>query len=70
MASIESQREEFQTSQERMLDIIREHETLCDQFPGIWFISNKSSIEYKVISSTITKQVIETSNDDNINLFK
>lgn len=70
MASIESQREEFQTSQERMLDIIREHETLCGQFPGIWFISNKSPIEYKVISSTITKQIIETSNDDNIDLFK
>ena len=70
MESIESQREAFQTSQERMLDIIREHNTLCKQFPSKWFISDDSDINYIVISSTVSKQVMETAKDDNIDLFK
>ena len=70
MESIETQREAFQTSQERMLDIIREHETLCKQFPQRWFISDNSEIKYTVISSTVSKQVMETSKDDDIDLFK
>ena len=70
MESIETQRESFQTSQERMLDIIREHETLCKQFPQRWFISDDSEIQYNVISSSVSKQVMETSKDDNIDLFK
>jgi hypothetical protein len=70
MASIEVLRAEFTTAQTRMLDIIREHETLCNTFPGKWFIKDKSPIEYEVISSTTTKQVMETRLEDNIDLFK
>ena len=69
MASIEAQRECFQTSQERMIDIIREHETLCNTYPSKWFISNDSEIKYTVISSTATKQVVATGKDDNVDLF-
>ena len=69
MASIEAQRECFQTSQERMIDIIREHETLCSTYPSKWFISNNSEIKYTVISSTVTKQVVATGKDDNVDLF-
>jgi hypothetical protein len=53
-----------------MLDIIREHNTLCKQFPSKWFISDDSDINYIVISSTVSKQVMETAKDDNIDLFK
>lgn len=70
MQSIEAQREEFQTSQERMLDIIREHEILISKYPSKWFISNDASIEYTVISSTKSKQTMETGLDDDIELFK
>jgi predicted small secreted protein len=70
MASIEAQREDFQQSQERMLDIIREHETLCNTYPSKWFVKNDSAIQYTVVSSTISKQVINTGKDDNIDLFK
>ena len=45
MQSIEIQRSEFQTSQERMLDIIREHETLVKTYPAKWFISDTKPIE-------------------------
>lgn len=68
--SIELLRTEFQKSQERMLDLIREHTTLCNAFPGRWFISNKTPIEYTVVSSTKSKVVMETGLDDDVDIFK
>lgn len=70
MHSIEVYRTEFQKSQERMIDIIREHTTLITVFPSRWFISNKVPIEYTVISSTKSKQVMENGLDDDVDLFK
>lgn len=69
MQTIEVQREQFKKSQERMLDIIREHETLCETYPSKWFISNTTPIEYTVISSTKTKYTMETGIDDDVELF-
>lgn len=69
MLSIELLRTEFQKSQERMLDIIREHNTLLTTVPGKWFVSNTERIEYTVISSTRSKTVMEMGIDDDVNLF-
>lgn len=70
MQTIEVQRLQFQKSQERMLDLIREHETLCETYPGIWFVKNKTPIEYIIISSTKSKLTMETGVDDDVDLFK
>ena len=70
MQTIEVQREQFKKSQERMLDLIREHETLCETYPSKWFITNTTPIEYTVISSTKTKYTMETGVDDDVELFK
>ena len=69
MQSIESQRAYFATSQQRMLDIIRERETLTESMPACWFVRNKSKISYEVISSTGTQDVLRTRREDNIDLF-
>ena len=69
MMSIEILRSEFQRNQETMIDIVREHKTLCTTYPGKWFITNTQSIEYEVISSTKSKNVMETKVDDDISLF-
>ena len=69
MQSIEAQRAYFASAQQRMLDIIRERETLLESMPSGWFIRNKSKIEYTVISSEVTQQVIQTRREDNIELF-
>lgn len=69
MQSIEILRTEFQHSQERMLDLIREHTTLCTVYPSVWFIKNTTPIEYTVVSSTNTKTVMNTGLDDNIDIF-
>ena len=69
MQSIEAQRAYFASAQQRMLDIIRERETLLESMPSGWFIRNKSKIEYTVISSEVTQQVIQSRREDNIELF-
>lgn len=70
MQSIEAQRAYFASSQQRMLDIIRERETLLEQMPSGWFISNKSKIEYVVISSTASKDTMVSRREDDVELFK
>ncbi|MBR1719382.1 MAG: hypothetical protein IJ726_03050 [Phocaeicola sp.] len=67
--AIEIQREYFNNAQTRMLDVIKERETLLEQYPAKWFISNKEKIEYEVISSTKTKSTITTGIDDEVNVF-
>lgn len=66
---IESLRGEFAENQKLMLDIMREHETLCEQYPYKYFISNRSPIVYEVISSTHTNDILNTRCDDNTDLF-
>ena len=69
MQAIEVQRAYFASAQQRMLDIIRERETLLESMPSGWFVRNKSKIEYTVISSEVTQNIIATRREDNIELF-
>lgn len=70
MNTIEIQRESFTSDQARMLDMISQHNILCNTIPGKWFISDeaKKPIEYKIISSTKTKKAVETGIDDDVDL--
>ncbi|MBQ2838853.1 MAG: hypothetical protein IKL11_02870 [Muribaculaceae bacterium] len=70
MQAIEIQREHFHSAQTRMLDVIRERATLIESYPSRWFISNKSEIEYEVVSSTRSKTVMDTGLDDEIEIFE
>lgn len=69
MQAIEVQRAYFASAQQRMLDIIRERETLLESLPSKWFISNKSKIDYTVISSEKTQSVMTTRREDDVDLF-
>lgn len=70
MNSIEVQRTRFSNEQEKVLDLIREHNVLIKTVPGKWFVSNQLPIEYEVISSTVAKNVMESRRDDDVDLFK
>ena len=70
MQAIEVQRSYFTQAQTRMLDIIRQRDTLLETIPAKFFISNKSKIDYTIISSTRTKTVTTTGIDDEVELFK
>lgn len=69
MQAIEIQREHLHSAQTRMLDVIRERAALIESYPSRWFISNKSEIEYEIISSTRSKTVMETGLDDDVEIF-
>lgn len=69
MQSIEVQRALFASSLQRMLDIIRERETLLEQMPSKWFISDRSKIEYEVITSDVTAEAVRTRRENDIELF-
>ena len=70
MQAIEIQRTHLHNAQTRMLDVIRERASLIESYPSRWFITNKSEIEYEVISSTKTHNVVETRVDDDVDVFK
>ena len=69
MQAVEIQRTHFHNAQTRMLDVIREREALIESYPARWFVSNKTVIEYEVISSTRSKTVMDTRLDDDVKLF-
>ena len=70
MQSIEILRTEFQIAQEKELDIIREHKNLRQKFPGSLFIGGRKDIEYNIISSTRSKEIMSTGLEDDITLWK
>ena len=70
MQAIEIQRTHLHNAQTRMLDVIRERASLIESYPSRWFITNKSEIEYEVISSTKTHNVVETRVDDDVDVLK
>lgn len=69
MQAIEIQRTHLHNAQTRMLDVIRERASLIESYPSRWFITNKSEIEYEMISSTKTHNVVETRVDDDVDVF-
>ncbi len=70
MQAIEVQRAYFTQAQTRMLDILRQRETLLESIPAKFFISNKTKIDYTIVSSIRTKTVTQTGIDDDIDIFK
>lgn len=70
MNSIEVERTYFASEQKKMLDIIRQHNTLRQSIPSGWFVGSRPEIEYTVISSSKAKAVMEHGEDNDIDLFK
>lgn len=69
MQAIEVQRVRFDNAQQRAVDIIKQREAYIEKMPARFFITNKSKIEYEVISSTRSKTVMETRIDDETEMF-
>jgi hypothetical protein len=67
--TIEVQRKQFLGAQERIIDIMREHNTLLESVPAKWFLGGIKKLDYEVISSSVSKSVMETRMDDNVDLY-
>lgn len=70
MQSIEVERQNFTREQEIMLDIIRVHSNLLNEFPTSIFLSSRKPIEYTIISSTKSKETMLSGKDDDVDVFK
>ena len=69
MTSIEVLRGKFAEHQKKVLDIKREHNILRRDPIKSYFLTDTSEIVYEVISSAVSKKVIETREDNDIKLF-
>lgn len=67
--AVEVNRSEYFVQQEKLIDLQREHSTFISKFPARLFV-NGEEVEITVITSTETKNVYSSGNDDNIDLFK
>lgn len=68
--TIEVERRRFLNAQIKAVDIQRIHNNMLDVIPSKWFLSCCPRLEYVVISSTQSKQVMETRLDDETDVFK
>lgn len=64
MSTIESERKGLEIAQKRIIDIAREHNNLVMTFPSKWFISDKQTLEWVVISSKESKEIMVTRQDE------
>lgn len=68
--SIESLRLSFFTEQKKLLDLDREHKNILRTFPSEIFVGGRDTVDIKIITSTETKEVYKTGEENNIELFK
>lgn len=66
--SIEIQRKQFLSAQEQIIDVVREHNNLLVTIPSKWFLGGVKKLDYTVISSNRSKDVMNTrvDNDDSV----
>lgn len=68
--AIEAQRTNFANEQKKLIDLKREHDTLCMTFPGSMFLSGKQDIKIDVVTSTTTEQAFKSHHEDDTKVFK
>lgn len=68
--TIEAQRQQFLGAQKEILDIVRVHNNLLVTIPSKWFLGGCKKLDYQVISSTRSKNVMVTRLDDDVDVFK
>lgn len=66
---IESKRSQFTASQEELIDVKREHDNLQTMFPSSLFVMNKERIKITIVSSTKSKDTIDTGIEDEVDIY-
>ena len=69
MASVEAQREGFHREQSTLIDIDRQHKNLRQKLPSKFFVGSAEAFELKIITSAKSKQVFETGEENDVDLF-
>lgn len=69
MQNIEALRTEFETEQKKVIAIMQQHNNLREEFWSSIWLGDEPALEYTMITSTKTQNVVETGQDDDA-LFK
>jgi hypothetical protein len=69
MVSIEAQREGFFREQKKLVDLKLSHDNLRKKFPSKMFVGSEPELELKLITDSRTKDVMESGEDNDIELF-
>lgn len=69
MNSIEAQREGFFNEQKKLISIKNKHENLLKKFPSSLFVGGREPLAIKIITSSNTKDVYRTGEENNVDLF-
>lgn len=70
MSSIEAERAGFFMEQKRLVDLDNEHRILKRTIPQSWFVGSRPDIAITIVSSSATKQVMESGEENDIDIFK
>lgn len=69
MVSIEAQREGFFREQKKLIDLKRSHDNLRMKFPSKMFVGSVEEFKLTIITDSKTKNVMETGEENDIDLF-
>ncbi len=64
MNTISSSRDDWRANQTRLLDMNRERNTLIEQIPARWFISNTTPISVVIVTSARTEAAFSSGKDE------
>lgn len=68
MTTIEAQRTAFHKEQKIMQGLVKEMNDLREKFPSKYWLSDEEEVVFEPISSSVSKNVMETRQDDDLHL--
>jgi len=66
---IESKRNGFELEQKKLVSIVQEHNNLLETMPSSWFVGGRPHLQVTYVTSSKTKEVYRTGEDNDIDLF-
>ena len=70
MTTIEAQREGFHRDQQKLLEIVKQHDNVLTMFPSSFFVGSREPLEARIVTSSKTDQTFITGQDNDVDLFK
>jgi len=67
---IESSRDSFKHEQDKLADIVREHNNILQKWPSSMFVGGRPALNVTFVSSAKTKETYRTGEENDINVFK
>jgi uncharacterized membrane-anchored protein YhcB (DUF1043 family) len=67
---VEAGRLGFTNSQQKLIDLKREHDNMRTTFPSSLYLGNRKELDLNLVTSSRTEEVRSTGKDDDVDLFK